>query len=51
MNRYSATEIRYVATIDVKSMHRRADTAAKHYRELDIRIQQANWSTELIEPT
>lgn len=48
-DRYSASEIRYVATVDIRSLRQKADKAAKEYRDLDTRIQQANWSTELIE--
>ena len=48
-DRYSASEIRYVATVDIRSLRQKADQASKEYRDLDTRIQQANWSTELIE--
>lgn len=48
-DRYSASEIRYVTTVDIKSLRKKADRAAREYRSLDTRIQQANWSTELIE--
>ena len=48
-DRYSASEIRYVSTVDIRSLRKKADQASKEYRDLDTRIQQANWSTELIE--
>lgn len=48
-DRYSASEIRYVSTVDIQSLRKKADQAAKEYRSLDTRIQQVNWSTELIE--
>lgn len=48
-NRYSASEIRYVPTVDVKALRQLADKAAMEFRALDTRIQQANWSTPLIE--
>ncbi|OHQ76720.1 DIP1984 family protein [Corynebacterium sp. HMSC073H12] len=48
-DRYSASEIRYVATVDIQSLRKKADRAAKEYRALDTRIQQVNWATELIE--
>lgn len=48
-DRYSASEIRYVSTVDIQSLRKKADQAAKEYRSLDTRVQQVNWSTELIE--
>lgn len=45
--RYRATEIRNVATVDVRELRARADQAAKEHRELDTRIQQLNWTVEL----
>lgn len=46
--RYSRSEVRFVPTVDVKALRTMADDAAKTYRELDTKIQQLNWSTELI---
>ncbi len=46
-DRYSASEIRYVPTIDVAAVRKKADQASQQYRELDTRIQQANWLTQL----
>jgi hypothetical protein len=34
--------------VDVGGLRRRADDLAKERRELDARIQEANWQTELI---
>ena len=48
-NRYSASEIRFVSTVDIRSLRKKADQAAKEHRALDTRIQQVNWATELIE--
>ena len=47
--RYSRSEVRFVPTIDVKSLREMADNASKAYRELDTKIQQLNWTTQLIE--
>lgn len=47
-DRYSASEVRYVSTVDVGQLHAMADKAAKEYRELDTKIQQLNWATELL---
>lgn len=46
-DRYSRNEIRFVRTIDAAVIQKKADKMAKEYRELDIKIQQANWVTEL----
>ena len=46
-NRYSRTEIRFVPTVDVAALRKMADDASQAYRELDTKIQQLNWSTEL----
>ena len=46
--RYSRSEVRFVPAVDVKALREMADSAAKAYRELDTKIQQLNWTTELI---
>jgi hypothetical protein len=46
--RYGKAEIRILRTVDVGELRRRADDLAKERRELDARIQEANWQTELI---
>lgn len=46
-DRYSRSEVRYVPTVDVAALRKMADDASKAYRELDTKIQQLNWSTEL----
>lgn len=46
--RYSKSEIRILRMVDVGELRRRADDLAKERRELDARIQEANWQTELI---
>ena len=45
--RYSRNEIRFVSTMDAESLQKKIDAMSKQYRELDMKIQQANWSTEL----
>lgn len=47
-DRYSRSEVRYVPTVDVAALRRMADDASKAYRELDTKIQQLNWSTQLV---
>ncbi len=47
--RYSSSEVRFESTVNVADVQRRADALAQEYRELDSRIQETNWSTELSE--
>ena len=47
-SRYSRSEVRFVPAVDVKALRDMADSAAKAYRELDTKIQQLNWTTELL---
>ncbi|HEY2367023.1 MAG TPA: DIP1984 family protein [Polyangiaceae bacterium] len=45
--RYSAREIKWVATLDVAKLQKQADDLAKKLRELNADIQKANWAAEL----
>ena len=47
-DRYSRSEVKYVSTISVAEIQKRADGLAREYRELDSRIQELNWQTELV---
>jgi hypothetical protein len=47
-DRYSKSEVRYVMTVPVAKLRADGDQLAKRYRELDLRIQELNWNTELI---
>jgi len=46
-DRYSRSEVRFMTPLDVAALHRQADELAKNARELDAKIQQANWNTDL----
>jgi len=46
-DRYSRTEIKTVCTIDVSGLGKDIDRRSKALRELDYKIQAANFSTEL----
>jgi len=46
--RFTRSEIKYVSTINIARIQKRADELSKKYRELDARIQELNWQTELI---
>ncbi len=47
-DRYSKSEVRFIATVSVAKLQTEVDQLAKRYRELDTRLQELNWKTELI---
>jgi Family of unknown function (DUF6847) len=47
--RYSRSEVKYLSTVNVAEIQRRMDDLSKQHRELDARIQAANWNIDLIE--
>jgi len=46
-DRYSRSEVRFITPLDVAALHGEADALAKRARELDTKIQQANWNTDV----
>ena len=46
-DRYSRSEVKFKSTVNVTEMQKRADDLSKAYRELDSRIQEINWKTDL----
>ena len=46
-DRYSRNEIKFVRTIDVNALQKKVDDLSRDLREMDSRLQQANWTTEL----
>jgi hypothetical protein len=46
-DRYSAREIKWVATLEVSKLQKQADDIAKKLRELNADIQKANWAADL----
>lgn len=48
VDRYSRTEIKIESTVDVKKIQSVCDANSKVLREIDEKIQEANWSTELM---
>jgi hypothetical protein len=48
-DRFTRTELRYESAVDVRALRQAADDVARRLRELDTRIQQVNWATELRE--
>lgn len=47
--RYSQAEIRETRLLDAKELQSEVDAISREIRDLDTRIQQHNWTTELIE--
>ena len=47
-DRYSKSEVRFVPTVSVAKLQKEADQLSKHFRELDTRIQELNWQTDLV---
>lgn len=45
--RFSRSEIREVAVLDVPALRAQADELAAERRDLDVQLQQVNWTTEL----
>ena len=48
-DRFMRTEIKFVASVKVAEMQKRADELAREHRELDTRIQELNWKIDLAE--
>lgn len=46
-DRYTRSEVKFISTVSVSEMQNRADEISKQYRELDSRIQEANWRVDL----
>jgi hypothetical protein len=47
-DRSTRSEVRFVAVLDVAAVREKADDLAQSWRELDVRIQEANWQHDLI---
>jgi hypothetical protein len=47
--RATRSELKYLRALDVKGLRQQASDVAQRARELDARIQQVNWTTELQE--
>ena len=46
-DRYSRNEIKFVRTVDVNAIQKQVDDLSRDLRELDSKLQQANWMTDL----
>ncbi|WP_317231713.1 DIP1984 family protein [Clavibacter capsici] len=47
--RQMRSELRQLSALPIREVRDRADDAARELRELDARIQRANWEVELVE--
>lgn len=48
VDRYSRTEIKILSSVDVTKLQKQIDVLSKEYRTIDEKIQEANWTTELL---
>ena len=46
-DRFSRNEIKFVRTIDVNALQKKVDDLSKELRELDSKLQQASWMTDM----
>jgi hypothetical protein len=47
-DRYSKSEVKFVATVSISQLQKQIDLLSKRYREVDTRLQELNWNTELV---
>ena len=48
-DRFTKSEVRFQSTVNVAGLQQQADDLAQTYRELDTKIQAANWLVELVD--
>lgn len=48
IDRYSKTEILIKSTVDISEYQKKLDVISKEVRQIDEKIQELNWTTELI---
>lgn len=48
-SRYNKSEVKFKSTVNVSEIQKQADELSKAYREMDSRIQEINWKTDLLE--
>ncbi len=47
-DRYSKSEVKFVATLSIAQLQKQVDQLSKEFRELDTKLQELNWKTELV---
>ena len=45
---FSNRDVKYKRVVDMSMVRTSMDNAAKQYRDLDVKLQQLNWNTELL---
>ena len=48
-SRYSRNEIKYVKTIDTTKLRKKIDTMSAELRKTDLKIQETNWTADIME--
>ena len=48
IDRYSNKEIRVVSTVNVRELQKSSDEISEEIRKLNVKIQELNWSTDLL---
>ena len=46
---YSNSEIKILSTVDVAALQKQVDALSKDIRELEMKLQEANWTVDLVE--
>ncbi|MGF7442161.1 DIP1984 family protein [Campylobacter concisus] len=46
---YSNSEIKILSSVDVVTLQKQIDELSKEIRELDMKLQEANWQVDLVE--
>ena len=46
---YSNSEIKVLSSVDVAMLQKQIDELSKEIRELDMKLQEANWQVDLVE--
>ena len=46
---YSNSEIKILSTVDVSALQKQVDVLSKEIRELEMKLQEANWAVDLVE--
>jgi len=47
-DRYSKSEVKFVTPFPVASLQKLIDQLSKQFREVDTKIQELNWNTDLV---
>ena len=48
MSRYRTSSIKSFSTVNISDIQQEIDRISRRYREIDDRIQEVNWTTELV---